>query len=193
METIQKNQHDDSRRASRAIGAMFFSIFGGAWIAYWSVLTFSGSLLAPALIALLTVAVFMLSLNQYRRYRSALQAEADSPARRRTGRLFNIINVAQWVVIVIGANILTNTGFGRWIVPFMIFVIGLHFLPLAYIFSNPPHYITGGAMIVVALTYPLLFSGGPSNPIGCLGAGLILWASAMWAVREHSDSQTVEA
>ena len=62
------------------------------------------------------------------------------------------------------------------------FIIGLHFLPLARLFRNPPHYVTGSALILLATTYPFVASGGPSSPAGALVAGLILWASALWAV-----------
>lgn len=183
MDTIEQTRRDDAKRAARAIGAIFFSIFGGAWIGYWSARTFSGSIAVPAAVAVLTAAIFMLAVSQYRRFKSALEAEKNSPARQRVGRLFNIVNAAQWVVIVVGVNVLANIGLRDWGIPFAILVIGLHFLPLAHIFSNPPHYVTGGAMMLVAVSYPFLLPGGPSDPVGALGAGLILWGSALWAIR----------
>jgi hypothetical protein len=193
MGTLEKSQQNDSRKAHRAIGAMFFAIFGGAWIGYWSVRTFPNSIIVAVAIAVCTVAVFMLAFNQYQRYKGGLKAEKNSPIRRRAGRLFNIINAAQWVVIVVGANVLANINLGEWVIPFVILVIGLHFFPLAHVFSNPPHYITGSAMVLVAAIYPSLFPGGPSNPIGCLGAGLVLWASAIWAVRGTFNIQASES
>jgi hypothetical protein len=122
-------------------------------------------------------------LSQYQHYKGALETEKDSPQKRRVGRLFNLINAIQWVVILVGGNVLANIGLREWVIPFAIFVIGLHFIPLARIFANPPHYATAAALIMVALAYPWLLPGGPNSPIGCLGTGLILWASAMWAIR----------
>ncbi|WP_440964058.1 hypothetical protein ACL58G_29755 [Massilia sp. GER05] len=42
-----------------------------------------------------------------------------------------------------------------------------------------------GAMFFFAFAalYPRLASGGPAAPVGFLGAGLILWLSAAWALR----------
>ncbi len=188
MSTIDKDQQEGARRAGRAFGAMFFAIFGGAWLTYWSIQTRPGSIMALALIIVLTVLVFGLAFNQYRQNKDALQAEMDRPQRQRAGRLFNIINAVQWTAILIGANVLANIGLKEWTIPFMIFVIGLHFLPLARIFSNSPHYVTGGALIALALTFPLFLPGGPSAPIGSLGTGLILWASAVWATRDKALS-----
>jgi hypothetical protein len=37
-------------------------------------------------------------------------------------------------------------------------------------------------LIFLALVYPLSTATGPINPVGLLGAGVILWASALIAV-----------
>jgi len=37
-------------------------------------------------------------------------------------------------------------------------------------------------LMVLAVVYPLATPMGGGDPIGCLGAGLILWASAAWAL-----------
>jgi hypothetical protein len=189
MKTIKKYYSDDLQQAYRAMSAMFFAIFGGAWITYWGVRTFQGSIFVLEVIAACTVAIFVFALNRYLLYNGTLTARGNSPQRRRMGRLFNIVNVGQWVVVLIGACALTNIGFDQWLIPFVIFVFGLHFLPLAKIFSNVSHSVTGIAMIVIALAYPFLFHDGPNNPIGCLGAGLVLWVSAFLALREKSDVQ----
>ena len=128
----------------------------------------------------------ILSAIAYRIYRAnafALHAEAATPSSRRRSRLFNWINAAQWAVILIAGNVLANMGLADWIIPTAIFVIGVHFLPLARLFANPPHYVTGSALVVLAVVYPLTAPMGAADPLGCLGAGLILWASAAWALR----------
>jgi hypothetical protein len=182
MEAIEPRQSPEAILAGRAIGAMFFSVFGGVWIGVWSVRALPGNMLALAAVAILSAAILWLALSRVRRYRAALAAEQDTPKRRRISRLFNIINAGQWVVIIVGVNVLANIGLAAWAVPFAILVIGLHFLPLARLFTNPPHYVTGALMIAFAIAYPLLMPSGPIDPIGCLGAGLILWASAIYAL-----------
>jgi len=189
METSELSPSADSIRGQRAIGAMFFAIFGGVWIGIWSFFAIPGSIISLAAVALGTIGVFAFAFRRYRRYRSALEARGDSPSRRRADRLFNIVNAGQWVVIVVGANVLANIRMAEWIIPFAMLVIGLHFLPLARIFANPPHYLTGGALILLSIAYPLLLPDGPGDPAGCLGAGLILWASALSAATANPRAQ----
>ena len=178
-----------ARRASRAIGALFFSLFGGAWLVLWSFRARpEGGTVRVVLIVLCilgTAAIFRLALRQYRRHRDALAAGAESPAKRRTDRLFHLVNGGQWLLILIVGNVLANVGRSAWVLPAAILIIGLHFLPLAAIFANPAHYVTGGVLVALALAYPFLATGGPRDPIGCLGAGLILWGSALWALMDH--------
>ena len=183
IETTEHSLENHARWASRAIGAMFFSVFGGAWIGLWSVSTFKGNMIVPLAVAAGSAALFAQAWRQYKRFGLALEAEKDTPSARRKACLFHLINAGQWIVIVIGANVLANTGLGAWIIPLAICVIGLHFLPLAHLFNNPPHYVTGVAMVLVAVAYPLLAPEGPKDAVGCLGAGLILWANALWALR----------
>jgi hypothetical protein len=54
------------------------------------------------------------------------------------------------------------------------------FLTLA--FKVPRHYAIGAAMTILVVFYPLMSSACPTNPVGCLGAGIILWESAVAAV-----------
>lgn len=168
--------------AGRAIGAMFFSVFGSVWLASWAFQRFAQPAMAFLLIALAFVVLFYRAVQQYRNNRSALATEAENPARKRINRLFNLINAAQWIVIVILVNILNKLGLAVWAIPAAMLVIGIHFLPLAKLFSYPPHYVTGVALIIAAVSYPLLAAQGPSDAVGCLAAGLILWASALNSV-----------
>jgi hypothetical protein len=47
--------------------------------------------------------------------------------------------------------------------------------------------------MLLAIGYPLIASGGPRSFVGCLGAGLILWASAAWALSPYSSTVPVPA
>lgn len=170
-------------QASRAIGAMFFCVFGGAWLVLWAHDTFIPPLVAYALIGVATVGLLSIVLRVYKFHAPALKAELQSPKRRRQMRVFQIVNAAQWVLISVVAIVFANTGLALWTIPAAIFIIGAHFLPLAKLFDYPPHYLTGMAMMLLAALYPLLATNGPSSAIGCLGAGLILWGSAAWSIR----------
>lgn len=169
-------------KASRAIGAMFLCVFGGVWLALWAHDAFAPPLVAYALIGAATTVFFWLVLRIYKLHAPALRAEPESREKRRRSRGFHIVNIGQWMLFVVVANVLANVGLTAWIVPAAIFIIGAHFLPLARLFSYPPHYVTGTAMMLLAAVYPLLAPAGARSPIGCLGAGMILWSSAAWAI-----------
>ena len=169
----------DSLRARRAIGAMFFSFFGGAWIMYWSYQTFNNRLVSLAIIIAATFVLFFFSYRKYRLFQVALAAETPSQVQQKADRIFNIVTVTQWIIILVVGNVLANIGLSQWVIPAAIFIIGVHFLPLAYVLVNLYHFVTGSGLIVLSIVYPFLAPGGASNPIGCLGAGIILWLSAL--------------
>jgi len=171
-------------RARRATGAMFFAVFGGVWLEGWAIGT-TKLVALDVVIAVLALALTWLAYATYRRHAADLAAQPKTAQARRIGRLFHAINGGQWILIVVLANILTRQGLGMWIIPMAIFIIGLHFLPLAYLFSNRPHYATGAALVALAVVYPFVAPGGPADAVGLLGAGLILWASAGWALRRN--------
>ena len=166
-------------RASRAIGAMFFSIMGAVWAGLWSTRAFGVN---PALLSLTTAIgaiILFCAISVFQRNKSARLMQADSEEKRRADRVFNIVNAGQWVVILVLGNVLANLDLADWVIMMAMFVIGLHFLPLAKVFNYPPNYVTGTALMVWAVAFSLCTAGGPANPIGCLGAGIILWLSAI--------------
>ena len=169
-------------RRSRAIGATFFAVFGGAWLALWNYRAAPTRLWVYGVIAAGALAILLWARARYRRYAAAAAGMAESPQQQRRQRWFHIINAGQWVVILIVGNVLANVGLGSWVIPAVILIVGLHFLPLAPLFSNPVLYATGAGFILLATIYPFVASGGPSDPVGCLGAGLILWLSALLAL-----------
>ncbi|MFK3738246.1 hypothetical protein [Massilia sp. TN1-12] len=171
-----------ARLAGRATGAMFFFGFGGLWLEGWAQRSHAG---VPWFVGIAVLAILSCAFawRRYRRYAPALARQEDTPQRRRAKRVFNIVNAAQWIVILVLGNVMANLGYGAWVIPMVIVVVGLHFLPLAHVFAYWPHFATGAAMVGFALLYPFIASGGPASPLGFLGAGLILWCSAAWALR----------
>ena len=169
--------------AGRAIGAMFLFFFGGAWLGLWVTLRFSSLFTPLTLVAAGTLALLSLAYRKYRVYRPALSAEPTSPERRRISRIFNIVNATQWILILVVGNVLANVGLSAWIIPSVMFIVGVHFIPLARVFSNWRNYVTAGAMIATSALYPFLAPGGPQDPAGPLAAGLILWISAYVSLR----------
>jgi hypothetical protein len=187
MDGLISMRDQSAARASRAIGAMFFSIFGGVWLVLWCLSLHGRRLVALSAIVTGSIILFLASLRQFRRNREAHAAEADSPAAKKAGRIFNIVNAVQWILVFVFATILSKSGHKEWIIPSIIFIIGAHFFPLAAAFKAPRHYVTGAALIVLAVVYPSMAASGPLSSIGCLGAGIILWASAVSALLPPLD------
>ena len=174
----------DKVRADRAFGAIIFAVFGSLWLEVWVWYSRPDQWWRYVLVAAGAVGLLSAALRIYRRNRGAAAAQSATAQERRTGRLFHLINIGQWVLILIGVNVLNNTGLGAWDIPFIMLIIGAHFLPLAHLFKRPTHYLTGMAMVLFAVAYPFSATGGPQSPVGPLGAGLILWTSAVWALLE---------
>jgi hypothetical protein len=182
MQAMQPSRSLDAQLASRAIGALFFSVFGAILLEVWDRRAAAGQG-AFVLIALVGLTLAGRAWLRYRRHAPALALEADSPERKRAASVFHYVNAGQWVLILVIGNVLANLGLGAWVVPMAIAIIGLHFLPLAHVFRYPPHYLTAAALVVFAILYPRWASGGPADPVGFLGIGLILWMSALWGLR----------
>ena len=171
-----------SFRASRAIGALFFSLLGGLWFVLWSNRAFGPQPAVLTLIATAALALFGSAWRIYQQNKAALAEEADSPAKMRADRIFNIVNAGQGILMFVIANALVNRHYSEWVVPAIIFIVGLHFIPLAPVFKYPPHYITGAALMLWAGISSFLTAAGPATPAGCFGTGLILWASAIYGL-----------
>ncbi|WP_321888818.1 hypothetical protein [Paraburkholderia bannensis] len=167
---------------NRASGAMFFSIFGSVWLAMWCHEIYGTAPLMQTSIAIFGAALFLLSFWLRLRCRIASKNDSNATERARTRRKFMIINAVQWLAIFIVANTLVNTNHRVWVVPSVILIVGLHFIPLGTIFRHRPHYITGIALILLAIVYPFAAVGGPTSAIGALGTGVILWLSAMSSI-----------
>jgi hypothetical protein len=161
---------------------MFFTVFGGAWLALWAHFAWTDPDVVYAIVAALAAALFAYVYRVYAANRPALLDLAGTAEEKRRSRLFHFINAGQWVVILVAGNVLANTGHGDLVVPAAMFVIGAHFIPLARLFRYAPHYLTGTALMAVAVMCPFVHPASDVGPIGYAAAGAILWASAARAV-----------
>ncbi|WKE66197.1 hypothetical protein PVT67_02830 [Gallaecimonas kandeliae] len=162
-------QHPSSGRAK---GALIMALFGSAWLLL--ACNQLGELGLPALAAVAAVTLLLLA-GPLKTLRAGANRPMDADARR--GFLW--VNLVQWLALVVGGNLLSLGGHPQWLVPFALLVIGLHFLPLARLLRYRPHYLTGAALVLLALLVPVL--AGPASPLASLGAGLVLWLSALGA------------
>ena len=161
---------------------MFFAAFGTAWLSWGDVVIRRGGDWTLGLVLATGLGLAIAAARQFSANRSALAARASTPQSSRAARIFRWVNVGQWLLIAVLANLLNHTGLSAWIVPMIIAVVGLHFLPLAAVLRYRPHYVSGLALLLLAALFPFVANGGPRSGVGPLGAGLILWASAAFAL-----------
>jgi hypothetical protein len=177
MNQVEIFRSERARGAS--IGATIMGGFGAAWLTLGMI-----SAGAPVEIALaIVVPVFALiaCLGLTVRHRLPKFAGPESPEKKQVMRIFAAVNIVQWLAIFGTANVLRNMHLDRWIVPAIVLIVGVHFLPLAKIFRAPQHKTTGIAMMVcaaVAIVLPVSIR----DTVECLSAGLILWVSAAGAL-----------
>ncbi len=177
----------NSPRAGRAIGAIFFSVFGSLWNLSWAWQAHRGNSILLAVIAIVGLTILICAIRIYKK--NAGSPCPATPESKRSDRYFHLINVGQWIVIFIVANVLINLGKAEWVVMSVIFIVGLHFIPMARLFNYAPHYALGVVIMLWSVSYPEL-ANGPADPIGASGMGLLLWSGAVYAL--HSKTPSVQ-
>ncbi len=171
---------DESRtveapEGTERIGAIACWAFGVAW-AIWGLTGVSaGFALAAAIVAVLAVAV---AVTVFR------GGDGRRPRRlpRDWQRRYNLLVVAQFVLIFLASLGLGMVGVPELIPPAICLIVGIHFIPLAGIFDMPAYRVTalglcGVAVIGGALLAPT--GAATVRAVVGLGAALVLWAAAV--------------
>lgn len=166
---------------SRATGALFFIVFGSAWLLLW-LLASQRLTAATATVVGVGLLAGLAATGWVLRQVRLLPAPAPTPDAagrlRRVRRGFGLVNAGQWAVIILAGWLLPRLGLTLYFTPFMVLVVGLHFFPLARLFGYRGHYLTGAALIAWAVGCVLLRPSGEWQATAALGAGLVLWLSA---------------
>lgn len=181
-----------ARRTGSAVGQMFFAGFGTLWMIGWCLQRHGMDWPMLALIVMAGSTLFLSAWCDFRAFRPYVDRHAEPAAQRARSRAFRWINAVQWLAIF-AANIALNAvGHPDWVTPAGILIVGLHLIPLARLFRAPRQYVTGLALIVVALAYPWMADGGRNYPAGEFATGAILWTSALYGfLRAHLGEASV--
>ena len=171
-----------SAQAGHAAEAASLTLFGTVWLGLWYTQTHAGGPLGWLVIAVEAALLLGFAGRKYGRHRLAPGDEAARAEGRRARRARLLVNVAQWVLIVAAIEVLARSGHAEWVAPVVIGLVGLRFFATAASLSRQPHFLTGGALLTLAAVYPVLAAGGPADPVGLFGAGVVLWASAALAI-----------
>ena len=89
---------------------------------------------------------------------------------RKMGLRFGVIVFAEIVITGALNAILSQTNHGDWIVPVVYFIVGLHFIPLAFVFHVRVYNVLGVAWVVITVLTVLLTSAD-----SLLGQGTSAW------------------
>jgi len=169
-----KNTPTANQIAGRAIGAIFFAVFGTLWIV---LALYAKQLLNPATITwvasdfavLIIMAIWL--FRQARRFPRMPEDPAQS-------RAFNRINVIQWVAVAVTAFAFARLHYDAYIMCAITAIVGLHMFPLARLFRYPMHHVTGTALVIWAAISALLVPVDQLQGTSALGTGILLWLSA---------------
>lgn len=169
-----------SPKAGPATGQMFFAGFGTLWMIDWCLQRHGADLPTLTLIVLAGSTIFLWAWCEFQQGNAEAKVRVESSRYRAWQRAFRWVNVMQWLAVLVANIALNAVGHAEWIVPAVILIVGVHFIPLARVFHAPRHYVTGAALIVVALGYPWIANSGPHYPMGAFATGSILWISALY-------------
>jgi hypothetical protein len=178
-----------SRNLGLAGGSLWLIAAGTGFVIWASATVHSG--IATALLAIVSASAITLIL-----FGIALivgvsrlpHGPVDDPSRRsRLLRGFGITFAAEAAGCALVATICSSTHHWKLIVPLILVVVGLHFLPLARLFEVPRYYLLGALFCAVPIV--TIFSTAPSAHIGdalswialpSIGCGLAALATG-WA------------
>ncbi len=99
-------------------------------------------------------------------------------------RAFTVYLVVFWAEVVVAGVagvLLARRGRGDLVAPLVLLVVGLHFVALAVVFSQPVLHLTAGLLVAVAVLAALVPAGAVARSFWCgvLGAPVFL-AVGLW-------------
>ena len=172
--------------AGRCTAAILFSVFGALWLAL-AVYAF-GLFHWPAalLLGAVVVLTFVLARHLRTRMREATEREPPHPQQKQNDRIFGWVNAAQGLAIFLLFAILPRLGCQEFAVAAAVIVIGLHFLAMPPLYRSRSNLVLGCAMMVWGALSMVLFRGDRMIAFAALGAGILLWSNAAWALHTPS-------
>lgn len=190
-----------------AIGALVLTFFGAGWAVAPALLLTTSSLataFALIVVGLITIALVagcLALLRDVQRLSVDSSPETRSRGRalgRRLGIGFGVVFGSEALLIALASIILSASGLDDFIVPVCALIVGLHFLPLAWLFDVWIYGVTGALISLVAIITLLAVpqtataNGAPLWVIApATGCAVVLWLTA--AVALLSGRQTAHA
>lgn len=153
-----------------SIGALIYAIVSLVWtfIAYLAAdLEFIWVSLADILVLIL----IGFSVSSIQRAQKMNQPAAASGL----GKWFGIIFAWEGIGIGVGSGVLAGLELTEWILPWVTFVVGIHFFPLGKLLKLPLDYVLGAVFMgMIAITLIFVDVDSWAITLG-LGSALLLW------------------
>ncbi len=172
----------------RCTGALFFSCFGGAWLLL--ALVYSHHFRWPFVLAIAAAVTSFaaVALRTQKRVGKGGDDAYPEAEKKANDRPFFLVNGVTYGVVFLLFVILPQVHASNYVFPAVVFIVGLHFLPMPPLYRHRANSIAGVLMMVWAVACVLLFhqDGEREAAYVTLGAGVLLWAGAVVALRTAS-------
>ncbi len=181
--TLQTGDVRPEELRGRSVGVIVGAVFGLIWAASTRSALSSVVWVPVLLVGVAILTALMIGAFRLRRSATGLPASApDVPGRPRWQRRFTFVVAGEWVAIIAAVNIIAATGRSQWIPAVICATVGVHFAPLARLFTVRLYYATALALCsVAAATLIAGVSGAPASlwtTLPGFGAALTLWATS---------------
>jgi hypothetical protein len=90
------------------------------------------------------------------------------------------------VAIFLDMFLLPRTRYAQFSIPVAVLIVGLHFFALPPLYRHRANLVTGALLTSWAIDCSLFFREDALIECTALGAGVVLWGSAAWALRTAS-------
>ena len=191
---IRKAEPSPSYLVGLVRGSLILTFFGTLWAGLslpglrgwglWTVIVIAG---------VMTITLMIPGLINLRAARSIHQEKVtpeEQAVSKKIAKRFSIIVGVEWMVAIVAANILLFL-FNRpeFIAPMLVLIIGLHFLPLVFLFQVRVYFLVGtvlsllggGALLALLFGLPLGGLYTWSVIVGLSTAG-ILWLTSLYVL-----------
>ena len=174
--------NENATLARRAQGAIVLSVFGTAWLLWGVAVGFPSNYGLLAIAAAAGGALFVAARRVFKARRAAVVASLQPKRVSNIKRQFRTINIAQWVAVALVGCFLPLTGKQALVIPAVVAIVGIHFLPLGVLYRYRAHLMTGAALIADACANPI-WSNYLDHQAGVgIGAGVVLLTSAAYGL-----------
>ncbi|MFL9873723.1 hypothetical protein [Paraburkholderia megapolitana] len=187
-------KYGKSIQAVRAPDQMVFSAIGSLWMLGWCLQKHAQDLSTLCVVLLAGAAIFLWAWCDRRASRRGFKVPGARrfQSARGSGAYFVLEG------LLCGAGLLFNLvfvlellGHPDWLLPTLMMLTGVVCFALGEATLHRPNYLTGLALLAVALAY-LLGPGLPNHATACFAAGSVLWISALYGLFvEHFDAGRV--